>query len=185
MTRPHEPPWRPRWAERPSHCPSTTLSNFGKTLRLGDLELTPLSIVHRSVYLYRLEGATGEERESQDSLVLTLRLTNRSETRTFAPLDRSFIRDSGAAEDHTYIESSNGRHIPMFQLAAESEWSIQDQQFPALKPGRDGRDDRRQPSRSRSTRLAGRLTWRVKLRTRTYQTDVAGIRFSAADVAEY
>ena len=153
MTRPHEPPWPSPVGGAPQPLPVHNLVDLGKTLRLGDLELTPLSIVHRSVYLYRLEGATGEERESQDSLVLTLRLTNRSETRAFAPLDRSFIRDSGAAEDHTYIESSDGRHIPMFQLAAESEWSIQDQQFPVLKPGRDGRDNRRQPNRSR------RLVW--------------------------
>ncbi len=168
----------------PQPLPVRNLVDLGKTLRLGDLELTPLSIVHRAVYLYRLEGATGEERESQDSLVLTLRLTNRSETRTFAPLDRSFIRDSGAAEDHTYVESSDGRRIPMYQLAAESEWSIQDQEFPVLKPGQTAETiivSEPVPS----TRLSGRLTWRVKLRTRTFQTNVAGVRFSISDVAEY
>jgi hypothetical protein len=168
----------------PQPLPIHDLVDLGKTLRLGDLELRPLSIMHRPVYLYRLEGATGEERERQDSLVLTLRLTNRSETRAFAPLDRSFIRDTGAAEDHTYIESSDGRRIPMFQLAAESEWSIQDQEFPVLKPGQTAETiivSEPVPS----TRLSGRLTWRVKLRTRTYQTNVAGVRFSASDVAEY
>jgi hypothetical protein len=111
----------------PQPLPIHNLVDLGNTLRLGDLELTPLSIVHRSVYLYRLGGATGEERESSDSLVLTLRLTNRSETQDFAPLDRSFIRDSGAAEDHSFIVSPDGQRIPMFRLAAESEWSIQDQ----------------------------------------------------------
>jgi hypothetical protein len=170
--------------EAPQPLPDHNLVDLGKTLRLGDLELTPLSIAHRSVYLYRLEGATGEERESQDSLVLTLRLTNRSEMRAFAPLDRSFIRDSGEAEDHTYIESSDGRHIPMFQLAAESEWSIQDQQFPVLKPGETA-ETLVVSEAIPMARLAGRLTWRVMLRTRTYQTDVAGVRFSAADIGEY
>jgi hypothetical protein len=164
--------------------PVRNLVDLGKTLRLGDLELTPLAIVHRAVYLYRLEGATGEERESQDSLVLTLRLTNRSETRTFAPLDRSFIRDTGAAEDHTYVESSDGRRIPMYQLAAESEWSIQDQDFPVLKPGQTA-ETIVVSEPVESTRLSGLLTWRVKLRTRTFQTNVAGVRFSISDVAEY
>jgi hypothetical protein len=183
-----EPPLRTTAASPvsgvPQPLPVHNLVDLGKTMRLGDLELTPLSIVHRSVYLYRLEGATGEERESQDSLVLTLRLTNRSETRAFAPLDRSFIRDSGAAEDHSYIESSDGQHIPMFELAAESEWSIQDQDFPVLKPGETAETivvSEPVPMAD----LGGRLTWRVKLRTRTYQTDVAGVHFTAADVAEY
>jgi hypothetical protein len=160
------------------------LTELGKTMRLGDLELSPVSIVHRSVYLFRLEGSTGEERESPDSLVLTLRLTNRSESRVFSPLDRSFIRDSSASEDHSYIETSDGPRILMFPLAAESEWSIQDQEFPALKPGESAEtiivSEPVQPAR-----LGGRLTWRVKVRTKTYQTDVAGVRFSSADIADY
>jgi hypothetical protein len=173
-----------RVGEAPQPLPNHNLVDLGKTLRLGDLELTPLSIAHRSVYLYRLEGATGEERESQNSLVLTLRLTNRSETQVFSPLDRSFVRDSRAAEDDTYIDSSDGPRIPMFHLADESEWSIQDQEFPVLKPGQTA-ETIVVSEPVHSTRLAGRLTWRIKLRTRTYQTDVAGIRFSAADIGEY
>ena len=47
--------------------------------------------------------------------MLTLRLTNRSETQSFSPLERSFIRDS-SAEDQTYIEVSDGRRISMFPL---------------------------------------------------------------------
>jgi hypothetical protein len=168
----------------PQPLPVHNLVDLGNTLRLGDLEITPLSIVHRSVYLYRLEGATGEERESPESLVLTLRLTNRSETRVFAPLDRSFIRDPGAAEDHSYIVSPDGQRIPMFRLAAESEWSIQDQEFPELNPGETA-ETIVVSEPVQSARLAGRLTWRVKLRTRTYQTDVAGVRFTAGDVVDY
>jgi hypothetical protein len=168
----------------PQPLPVHNVTDLGKTLRLGDLELTPLSIAHRSVYLYRLGGATGEERESQDSLVMTLRLTNRSETGALAPLDRSFIRDSGTAEDQSYLELTDDRRIPMFRLAAESEWSIQNQEFPVLKPGETSEtivvSEPVPPAR-----LAGRLTWRLKLRTRTYQTDVAGVRFSAGDVTAY
>jgi hypothetical protein len=170
--------------DSPPPLPTPNMTELGKTIRLGDLEVTPRSITHRQVELSRLEGTTGEQRESPDSLVLTLELSNRSTGITLTPLDPAFVRESSTAIDHSYIETPGGRRIAMFRLAAESEWSLQDQVFPTLKPGE-----------SAETIIVsepvpydlpkGSLTWHVKLRTRTYQTDVLGIRFMATDVNDW
>jgi hypothetical protein len=165
----------------PSPLPAQNLTELGRRLRSGDLELSPVSIIRQPVELFRLEGTTGEERESPDTLVLTLRLTNRSDSRTLSPLDPVFVRDSSAADDQSVIETADGQRISMFPLAAESEWSIQGQVFPKLKPGETA--ETIIVSRPISTaQLRGPMTWHIKLRTRTHQTDVLGIRFSHHEV---
>jgi hypothetical protein len=170
--------------ETPPPLPAPNLTELGRPIRLGDLEVTPRWIVHRAVELTRLEGTTGEQRESPSSLVLTLQLTNRSPGLSLTPLDPDFVRESSAAIDHSYIETAGGPWIGMFRLAPESEWSLQDQVFPHLKPGE-----------SAETIVVsepvlydvpkGVLTWHVKLRTRPYQTDVVGIQFRASDVEDW
>ena len=95
---------RPAFIEPLPPLPSPNMTSLGEPIRLGDLEVIPRSIIRRRVELTRLEGSTGEQRESPDSLVLTLQLTNRSAGFTLNPLDPAFVRESSAAADHSYIE---------------------------------------------------------------------------------
>jgi hypothetical protein len=170
--------------EAPPPLPSPNLTELGRPIRLGDLEVTPRWIVLRAVELTRLEGTTGEQRESPSSLVLTLQLTNRSPGLSLTPLDPAFVRESGAAIDHSYIETAGGARIGMFRLAPESEWSLRDQAFPHLGPGESA--ETLVVSEPVFFDLQGGvLTWHVKLRTRPYQTDVVGIRFRASDVQDW
>ena len=132
------------------------------------------TISRREIELVRLDGFSGEMRQAEDVLVLSLRLANRSSDRSFAPLEPSFVRDSSSAADGSYIETASGQRIAMYQLAPESEWSIKDQRFPVLEPGEE--DETIIVSEPvRMDELAGPLIWHLKLRTGTYQTDVLGV----------
>ncbi len=72
----------------------------------------------------------------------------------------------------------------MFRLAPESEWSLRDQVFPNLKPG-ESAETIVVSEPFPSNLPVGALTWHVKLRTRTYQTDVLGVRFRELDVEDW
>jgi hypothetical protein len=173
-----------RLIEPPPPLPAPNVTDLGVPIRLGDIEVIPRSITRRQVELIRLDGVTGEQRESPDSLVLTLELTNRSAGLSLTPLDPVLVRESGSATDHSYIEAPGGRRIGIFRLAPESEWSLQDQVFPSLKPGASA--ETIVVSEPVTTDLpSGLLTWHVKLRTRTYQTDVVGVRFRDSDVQDW
>jgi hypothetical protein len=163
--------------------PSQNLTTLGTAVRLGDLEVTPRHISRREIELVRLDGATGETRQVGDVLVLSLRFTNRSKDQVLIPLVPAFVRDSNPTDDRSYIETQTGREIAMYRLAPESEWSIKDQRFPTLRPGERGQTIVVSET-VRMSDLAGSLTWRVKLRTGTYQTDVLGIHFSAENVID-
>jgi hypothetical protein len=163
--------------------PEPNLVRLGSSLSLGDLEVTPRSIVRRSLDLVHLEGATGDRREGPPSLVLTLGLRNRSAAGTFAPVDPAFVRDTSLAVDQSFIETPGGRRISMFRLATESEWSIEGQVFPTLKPGETAETI----VVSEPVDLAefvGPLVWHLKLRTSVFQTNVIGIRLSPEDVVD-
>jgi hypothetical protein len=163
--------------------PEPNLVRLGETVYLGDLGITPRSIVRRELQLVHLEGATGEYREAPPSLVLTLSLSNRSGKRAFAPLDPAFVRDSTLAVDQPFIENRGRRRILMFRLAIESEWSIEGQSFPTLKPGETTETILvSEPVQVRE--LSAPLVWHVKLRTSVFQTDVVGVRFAPEDVAD-
>jgi len=163
--------------------PARNVVAVGTAIRLGDVEVLPGVIARRSVDLVRLDGFTGETREVESVLVLSLRLTNRSAHAAISPLEPAFVRDPSQGDDRSFLETGDGRRISMLRLATESEWSISDQHFPMLKPG-EAADTIIVTEPVQPGDLAGTLTWHVKLRTGTYQTDVVGVRFKAADVSE-
>ena len=69
----------------------------------------------------------------------------------------------------------------MFRLAIESEWSIEGQVFPSLKPGETAETILVSEPVAMAD-LHGTMTWHVKLRTGPYRTDVLGVQFSVEDV---
>jgi hypothetical protein len=72
----------------------------------------------------------------------------------------------------------------MFRLAVESEWSIDGQSFPSLKPGETA-ETIVVSEPVRVSELSGPLIWHVKLRTSDFQSDVVGIRFTADNVIDH
>jgi hypothetical protein len=140
-------------------------------------------VVYRSLELERLEGTAEGHRQTAPALVLSLELTNRCPSRTLTPLSTAFVRDSSPTDDPPYIELPGDRRISMFRLATESEWSIQDQIFPALQPGQTEETILASEPISLSD-LHGFMTWYVKLRIGAHQTDVLGVRFTARQVKD-
>lgn len=163
--------------------PAPNVTELGSPVRLGELEVTPRSIARRPVELLRLQGTAEEDRESSPSLVMTLELANRPTGSTLAPLEPAIVRDSVPALDRSFIEVPGGGRIAMFRLAIESEWSIQDQVFPALQPGQTVETILVSEPVALAD-LKGTMTWHVKLRTAPYRTDVLGVRFSVGEVID-
>jgi hypothetical protein len=167
--------------EAAAPLPSRNMATLGKAVRVGDLEVTPRIITRRPVSLVRLDGTRRGTRRVQGALVLRLEFMNLSPDRSFSPIDLAFVRDSSLADDQSFIETSDGRRISMYRLATESEWSIWEQTFPRLNPGESAETIVVSVPVERKD-LTGTLTWHVKLRTSTYQTDVLGVRFTARDL---
>ena len=167
----------------PAPLPAQNLTRMGEPIRLGEVEVLPRFLVRRALDLVHLAGASGDKRETPPSLVLTVRLKNVSATREFAPLTPTMLRDVSLSDDQSFIELPGGRRIAMFRLATESEWSIEDQILPTLKPGEEA-DTILASEAVSMPDLASPMIWRVKLRTGTFRTDVVGIRFTVQDVSD-
>jgi hypothetical protein len=163
--------------------PVDNVAKLGIPIRIGDVEVTPIAIVSSPVELLRFVDDPPEyRREDTDSLILRLKVTNLSNDHHFAPLDRDLIRGPSAPLDRTQITSSKGETIRLYPLAVESEWVIQGQQFPVLKPG-ETTETVLATEAVTDDRLAGDLTWRVRLRIGTYRTDILAVRFNIDDVS--
>lgn len=156
---------------------------LGETIQVGDLEITPTDIVRDAVVLEHLGGDAETKDGGRDALWLRLKLRNRSETTSFAPLDESFIRDPDRGAPNSFVEcgDASGTRIYHYPLAVLSEWGIRGQGFPALHPGEAGEVV------VLSTPGIGELgaspyLWRVQLRTAGNRTDLIGVRFRGEQV---
>ncbi|MHB1556121.1 MAG: hypothetical protein ACYC61_01445 [Isosphaeraceae bacterium] len=179
-----ESPLRPLDAQEdrsPPPLPPENLTTIGKSVHLGDLEVTPLGIEAGPVELVRTIDPDKSRREN-GCLVLRLRFTNRSKDSTFAPADLNSVRDRELRYFDPYIATSSGPAIRLFPLALASEWSIRGQKFPALGPGETAKTFIAAEPGS-ADRLADEMTWRVRLRTGVYRTDMLGVRFTRGQVA--
>lgn len=168
---PHSPP-----------IPAENLTTIGKSLILGDLEITPMSVEASSVSLVHTLNHDAKRRED-DCLTLRLRLHNRSYDRTLMPLDRLLLRERDTAPFDPYITTEDGQLIRLFPLAPESEWSILGQSFPRLAPG-ESSETCVVAEPGSALQSKGTLTWRIRLRTGVYQTDLIGVTFKATEIQQ-
>src|SRR5207302_10401675 len=90
---------------------------LGRTLKLGDLEVTPLRVERRKVRLFDERYPKPTELE-HDSLLLHLRLHNASGDLAFAPLDNYFDR---RWNDQWPQEKKNAVQMPFTQLEIGGE----------------------------------------------------------------
>jgi hypothetical protein len=163
--------------------PVENLASLGSTTQIGDLEVTPLRIVPGRVDLVRSIEPNDWRREESASLVLRLRVKNVSNDNAFAPLERRFLREQGAALDRSTIATAPGKCINLFPLAIDSEWSIEGQSFSELKPG-ESVETVIASEPGVADKLTDEMTWRIHLRIGTYRTDVLGVRFNVHEIEE-
>ena len=164
----------------PPPLPPENLTTLGKPIRLGDLQVTPLSVEARPVELVRTIDSNDHRRED-DCLVLRLRLANLSRDLPLSPLDRNLVRDRDTRAFDPYIATSEGRSIRLFPLAMDSEWSILGQEFPVLQPGESAETSVVAEPGS-AAHVAAEMTWRVRIRIGVYRSDMLGVKFTRTDV---
>jgi hypothetical protein len=163
--------------------PAANIAQLGQTIRIGDLEVTAVSVVLASVELVRTIDPDADHRDEPDALIVTLRFRNVSPDQTFAPLEQAFVREPNAPLDRSLIETAYGARIGLFPLAYDSEWSIAGQDFPVLKPGESAQTMvASEPGVGSRVRDGG--TWCIRLRIGPYRTDMLGIRFTGTDIGE-
>ncbi len=160
--------------------PPENLTRLGRSLRIGEIEVTPLEIEAGPVALIHAIHP-GTSRREDHCLILRLRLSNRSEDRTFSPLDRNFVRDRDLRMYDPYIAAAGGQSIRLFPLAIDSEWKIRGQTFPELGPGESAETLVVAESGS-AEQMAGEMTWRIRVRTGVYRSDMIGVEFNQDQV---
>jgi hypothetical protein len=161
--------------------PAENVTTIGSPLRIGDLQITPLSVALSRI---ELEGAIDPAKyrgEDGESLVLRVQFTNLSKTQAFAPLELTYIRDQNSPLDRCLIATGDGRTIAAYPLAVDSEWSIVGQQTPVLPRG-ETVETVIASETGASGRIASEMTWRLRVRTGPFRTDVVGIRIRENEV---
>jgi hypothetical protein len=163
--------------------PAENLTTVGKTIRIGEVEITPLSIELAPVDLvHRIDSAEFHHEET-NSLILRFRLTNVTDVHTLKPLDRSLVRDHVSVLERSFVATTSGGNIGLYPLAIESEWLILGQEFPVLKPG-ESAETLVASEPVNEDRLAESMTWRLRLRIGPYRTDMLGVRFSKSELSQ-
>ncbi len=177
---PLHPPSDPVDSTPSPPIPPENLTQLGRSLRIGEIEVTPLEIEAGPVALIHAIHP-GTSRREDDCLILRLRLANRSADRTFSPLDRNFVRDRDLRMFDPYIAAAGGQSIRLFPLAIESEWRIRGQIFPELKPGETA-ETLVVAEPGSAEQMAGEMTWRIRVRTGVYRSDMIGVEFNQDQV---
>lgn len=183
---------------------------LGETLRIGDVEITPVSVEQKRVSVY-VAGFDRPEPCLHDALVLNLKIKNISDTYAFAPLDNYFDRQfRGGTPPLTYLQvgpeqrfyGGPGHWRPLGQPLKQGEearsWvEGRPMIFPTLTPGESVdtfvcTDASEQVEDALGQHRGGYL-WRVHLRRGPVEvegrsapvpvTAVVGVTFSSSDIA--
>jgi hypothetical protein len=171
----------PRPVAELAPLPAANLTRLGESLRIGDLEVTPMEVVVTQLELARSIEPHDWRREDAESVVLRLRFTNVSQDQSFAPLERAFVREQSSPADRSSIAIKGDKIIGLFPLAIDSEWSIAGEDFRVLKPG-ESTETVIASELGAADRLTSAMTWRVRVRIGPYKTDMIGVRFDKEDV---
>jgi hypothetical protein len=160
--------------------PAENHARIGQTIRLGDLEVTPVAVISMPVELVRSIEPDNRRRE-EDCLVLRLKLRNASKDYAFAPLDAALTRDRGLRPSDPYIATPEGTAIRLFPLAADSEWAIVGQELRSLQPG-EALETFVAAEPGSAQNVPEELSWRVRLRTGVYRTDMIAVPLSRGEI---
>jgi hypothetical protein len=185
--------------------PARLTTTLGQPLRVGDIEVTPLSIEYRPWTAYTKVRNRPEPKSTpiKDTLVLRVRLSNLSRDLTFYPTDPYFDRRPKDEYDRPYVLMDVAGQ-KFFGGLIEYEPDRGNVERSWLK-GQDGDDKPLGPRQSRETVFVTRpkdavydavkksrssAVWRVQVRrglvpyhdTEVPMSAVVGVSFTAADV---
>ena len=162
--------------------PAAHVVELGRSLRLGQVEVTPLSVSRGPVMLERSLAGAESKSGGVDALKLRIRVRNVSPDRLLAPFDEAYLREREPGAPDSFIETAPG-HAPIepFPLAVESEWSIRGQEFRELKPG-ETLETLVVSAPDAASLVTPEMCWRIRLRTDINHTDDLGVRFRADDI---
>jgi hypothetical protein len=171
-----------RKIEPPKPIPSTNIAPLGKSVKLGQIEVTPLEVARGPVTLQRIFNPSERKDGGGEALKLKLRLRNASSDTILFPLDEAFLRERAHNTLDSFIDTGDeNKRIDMFPLAVESEWGIVGQEFLELEPGKSY-ETWVVSATDPFDRQAPEMTWRVRLRTDINKTDILGVRFRADEI---
>jgi hypothetical protein len=158
------------------------LTDIGQPIRLGALEITPLSITLEPIWLRSAFDSFEMRDGGRDALILRLRLRNLGAKATLRPVEPAFLRQPDSGDSDSLIEA-DGSLIQMYPLALSSEWTLDGQDFRELRPGEE-MDLKLVSEPDVSNRLAHRMTWRFRMRVEPGRTEVVGVRFGRSELSE-
>jgi hypothetical protein len=161
--------------------PAENLTTLGSALRIGDLQVRPMSVALARIELVGALDQSKYRAEESESLVLRVQLTNFSKTQPFAPLELAYIREQSSPLDRCLITTTSSTTIGAFPLDVFSEWSIVGQESRVLKRG-ETLETIIASEPGASDRMSSEMIWRIRLRTGPFRTDVIGVRFKDSDV---
>jgi hypothetical protein len=172
---------------------------LGSTIRLGELEVTPVR-----VQLKRIKIVSGRQLElaRRDSLVLQLCCKNLSEAVAFSPTDPFFDRfwktPADGSKPYTFVEIADQRFyggpVPWTRDSLANRDAVEGQEYRVLNPGEKlttiACTDPGEPIPEILEKYHGPLTWRLQLRRglvpvrrrEVPATAVIGVTFDAADI---
>ncbi|HEX4591605.1 MAG TPA: hypothetical protein VH120_16835 [Gemmataceae bacterium] len=185
--------------------PARMITSLGRSIRIGAIEVTPLSVEYRPWVGYTKPRGRPETKKVaiRDTLVLHLRLKNVSRDLTFYPTDPYFDRDPKNSNDKPYtLVDAGGRKY--YGGVIEYQTDANDTERTWLQ-GREDDDKPLAPGETRETVLVTRprdavfdavkkskspAVWRVQVRrglvpyhdTEIPVSAVIGVAFTAADV---
>ena len=173
---------RSRVVTKSAKIPEANRTTLGGTLKLGDLEVTPLSVTEGPVELERTLTVRKTRKGGGHALKLRLRFRNISQSAIFAPLDEGFIRERLRAAPESFVESNTGEPIlTLYPLAVESEWSIVGQVIRELGP-QQSFESLIVTEPDALGRVTPEMVWRVRLRIGINETADLGLIFRANEI---
>ncbi|WP_165064635.1 hypothetical protein [Paludisphaera rhizosphaerae] len=145
-----------------------------KPIVVGDLEITPLTILWKDVQVSRKQqGKAARIVNARNCLVLTLRIKNLSTEQTLTPLTSQDLWNTASFA----IEAPQGPPIAMYTTGSRAEWTIDEQSFRSIEPG--GVVDVSLVSEPMpSDRLTTGMTWRFRIATDPERSEKANVAVS-------
>jgi hypothetical protein len=165
--------------KRLPRLPNGRRTPLGRSLRVGQLEITPLSVRSDRV---RLSSTTSSGRRDggAGALHLRLKIRNSSNDSPIAPIDPAFVREPDHGAPESLIVAGDHVILP-YPLAVQSDWSIRGQDFSPLDPGEE-REYLIVSEPEALGKIAPEMSWRLRLRTSKDETGSIEVDFNKGDI---
>ncbi len=109
---------RSRKVEPAPPIATSHLTQVGRSLKVGSLEITPIDVARQDVRLRRtsISGEAEERDGGTGALALRVRVRNLANDAVFAPLDPEFLRDGDAGVSASFVEVGPTDRVYLYPL---------------------------------------------------------------------